>query len=526
SAMALRLSQYRGILLNAKPYSVLSYDESKSRRESERAFMTLGQLQNQLGKDELQDKSMASFWVLNNQFQKFIDWHYFLDYESEMTEMLFVEYTRIKVKQFKETLLLHMGNVKKSVAERTHKHITRSSNGTYITHAVDADIKPVNYQESSVKVHLIAQHNVLANEQQHTDQSEPSYDTYLLEKVDSNTTLDSTNMCHRRGEIDQDAEQDQVKSSLLKVEFLKINDRNSTKESYGSNDMAHNYYLEEAKKKTQDKNMNLKPSVMHTASLQNTTNGSKLMPRCNNQTSRSLPVSKSSCGMWIPTGKMFTDYTTKVDSEPLNGSNDDITNPYECDQTLNVSACTLNLSAVTTVHSSSGLALHRQMAFADNTSGLAPQRKESTGPAHTFLMPGQISSGLVPNLVPAAPYVPLTNKDLEILFQPMFDEYLEPPRVDRPVSPALAVLVPINSACTPSSTTIDQDVPSLIHSPSSSTLQPPCSHQGVAAEFTLMDENPFTHVDKDPFINIFALEHTSAASSSGDANSANSAYVT
>ncbi|GKD21407.1 hypothetical protein Tco_1223110 [Tanacetum coccineum] len=28
---------------------------------------------------------------------------------------------------------------------------------------------------------------------------------------------------------------------------------------------------------------------------------------------------------WIPTGKMFTDSTTKVDSEPPNGSNDDIT---------------------------------------------------------------------------------------------------------------------------------------------------------------------------------------------------------
>ncbi|GJT75893.1 hypothetical protein Tco_1042618 [Tanacetum coccineum] len=43
---------------------------------------------------------------------------------------------------------------------------------------------------------------------------------------------------------------------------------------------------------------------------------------------------------------MFTDSTTKVDSEPPNGSNDDITNPYECDQTLNVSAGTTNLSVV------------------------------------------------------------------------------------------------------------------------------------------------------------------------------------
>ncbi|GJR67442.1 hypothetical protein Tco_0013507 [Tanacetum coccineum] len=50
---------------------------------------------------------------------------------------------------------------------------------------------------------------------------------------------------------------------------------------------------------------------------------------------------------WVPTGKIFTYSTTKVDSEPPNGSNDDITNPYECDQTLNVNACTLNLSAGT-----------------------------------------------------------------------------------------------------------------------------------------------------------------------------------
>nr|GEV60236.1 hypothetical protein [Tanacetum cinerariifolium] len=73
--------------------------------------------------------------------------------------------------------------------------------------------------------------------------------------------------------------------------------RNSSKESYGSNDMAHNYYLEKAKKKTQDENMNLKPSVMHTTSLQNTTNGRKPKPRSNNQTSRSLPIFKSSYGM-------------------------------------------------------------------------------------------------------------------------------------------------------------------------------------------------------------------------------------
>ncbi|GKE40018.1 retrovirus-related pol polyprotein from transposon TNT 1-94 [Tanacetum coccineum] len=150
----------------------------------------------------------------------------------------------------------------------------------------------------------------------------------------------------------------------------------------------------------------------------------------------------------------------------------------------------------------------------------------STGPAPTFLMPGQISSGLVPNPVPAAPYVPPTNKELEILFQPMFDEYLEPPRVERPVSPALTVPVPVNSAGTPSSTTIDQDAPSLSHSPSSLALQSPSFQQGIAAESTSMEDNLLAPVDNDPFVNVFAQEPSSEASSSGDVSSAESTYVT
>ncbi|GKA14666.1 retrovirus-related pol polyprotein from transposon TNT 1-94 [Tanacetum coccineum] len=153
--------------------------------------------------------------------------------------------------------------------------------------------------------------------------------------------------------------------------------------------------------------------------------------------------------------------------------------------------------------------------FDELTEQMAPVQL-STGPAPTFLMPGQISSGLVPNPVPAAPYVPPTNKELEILFQPMFDEYLEPPRAERPVSPAPAVSVPVNSAGTPSSTTIDQDAPSPSHSPSSSALQSPSLHQGVAVESTLMEDNPFAPVDNNPFINVFALEPSSEASSSGD----------
>nr|GEX67819.1 copia protein [Tanacetum cinerariifolium] len=91
-------------------------------------------------------------------------------------------------------------------------------------------------------------------------------------------------------------------------------------------------------------------------------------------------------------------------------------------------------------------------------------------------------SGLVHNPVPAAPYVPPTNKDLEILFQPMFDEYLEPPRVERPVSPTLAILLPDN----------------------------------IAAESTIIEDNLLAPVDNDSFMNVFASEPSSEASSSWD----------
>ncbi|GJV24277.1 hypothetical protein Tco_1376972 [Tanacetum coccineum] len=583
--------------------------------------------QKQLMQENAKESCMTSFRLLDSFLQ------HFLDYDSEMTEKLFAEYTGIQYdRRMKER---HMQSRESKVVSskaldaslvviecsgtKSYEHITSSSLGTYITHVVDADIRPVNDQVPSAE-------------------------------VDSNTTPDSKNICHRGGEIDQDAEHNQVKSPLLKTEFLKTNDmvekevynellnrflqlekhcisleismrqkeesfqsnkpcknqespefreffenndlkaqlqgkttlicnlknqiksvkeasnepkvkhdidvlktiniklessvakllaenekinkenehltqtykdlydsikmtriqtkdhndsliaqvnsktvknadlkaqiqekvfvnvalknelrklkgnsvdtkftkpsilgkpvlqphinqsvvrqpnafkserpkfskprfasqvdvinvlskpvtphyfpkvredvlakpyyvialgssRNSQEEPYGSSVMAHNHYLEEVRKKTQERNRNSRPSVMHTTSLQNTANGSKPNPRSNNQISRSLPISKSSYGMsndcyrtrfspnkssvvhekpntprsclrwkptgrifkidglrWIPTRKMFTDNTTKVDSEPPNGSNDDITNPYECDQNLNVSA--------------------------------------------------------------------------------------------------------------------------------------------------------------------------------------------
>ncbi|GJR36518.1 hypothetical protein Tco_1212202 [Tanacetum coccineum] len=58
--------------------------------------------------------------------------------------------------------------------------------------------------------------------------------------------------------------------------------------------------------------------------------------------------------------------------------------------------------------------------------------------------------------------------------------------------------------------------PSPSHSPSFSALQSSSLHQGIAAESTPMKDNPFAPVVNNPFINIFAPEPSSEASSFGD----------
>nr|GEY29229.1 Gag-Pol polyprotein [Tanacetum cinerariifolium] len=74
----------------------------------------------------------------------------------------------------------------------------------------------------------------------------------------------------------------------------------------------------------------------------------------------------------------------------------------------------------------------------------------------------------------------------------------------------------VNSASTPSSTTIDQDAPSPSISPSFSALLSHSLHQGVTAESTFMKDNPIAPVENNPFINLFALEPSSDALASGD----------
>nr|GEU66542.1 putative ribonuclease H-like domain-containing protein [Tanacetum cinerariifolium] len=70
------------------------------------------------------------------------------------------------------------------------------------------------------------------------------------------------------------------------------------------------------------------------------------------------------------------------------------------------------------------------------------------------------SSGLVPNHIPQQPCIPSIRDDWDDLFQPIFDECLNPPTI--PVSLVLVVAAPriIDLADSPVSTSINQDAPS------------------------------------------------------------------
>ncbi|GJS94543.1 hypothetical protein Tco_0801511 [Tanacetum coccineum] len=101
---------------------------------------------------------------------------------------------------------------------------------------------------------------------------------------------------------------------------------------------------------------------------------------------------------WVPTGKIFTSSTTKVDSEPTNGSNEDITNQYECEQTLDVSAGTLNLSAGTSFNpKKEGLRVCSELGIHDHNNEPS-------------------SSKLVPKVVPPADKTATSRQELELLF--------------------------------------------------------------------------------------------------------------
>ncbi|GJZ78614.1 hypothetical protein Tco_0643451, partial [Tanacetum coccineum] len=308
-------------------------------------FLNMDQLEKQLDNEEFQEiGSMAAFKVLETRFQMFIKSRIYLDHEY--------------VVDTSKALDASLVDTESSGTESKEQDTSiRSGNDA---HDDDADIRPIYDEEPTVEVETTAEINVFATGQQHTEQpkfnnegevgqnTEQCHDTcHLPAKLTDNQTtklsnqsLESENIWkpvlqpHRNQSVVRQltaskserprtskqrfASQVDVNNDLSKpatTHYLpkeresvvakphhviaSRKSRNSSKNMprFSLNDMVHNHYLEEAKKKTQDEGRNTRPNMMPSARSQSTANGSKPKPRINNQKSRNWPASKSSCVM-------------------------------------------------------------------------------------------------------------------------------------------------------------------------------------------------------------------------------------
>nr|GFB11365.1 integrase, catalytic region, zinc finger, CCHC-type, peptidase aspartic, catalytic [Tanacetum cinerariifolium] len=144
--------------------------------------------------------------------------------------------------------------------------------------------------------------------------------------------------------------------------------------------------------------------------------------------------------------------------------------------------------------------------------------QSSSGPAINDMTPGTISSGLVRPSCPSTSFVPPSRNDWDLLFQSMFDELLNPP--PSVVNQAAEVIAPIadvipqvddDSTCSPSSTTVDQDVPLLSKSLTPTEIQSSAILQDVRNDNLDME---VAHMGNVPLLGVPTPKVTSEQSSS------------
>nr|GFA44267.1 integrase, catalytic region, zinc finger, CCHC-type, peptidase aspartic, catalytic [Tanacetum cinerariifolium] len=153
----------------------------------------------------------------------------------------------------------------------------------------------------------------------------------------------------------------------------------------------------------------------------------------------------------------------------------------------------------------------------DELTAMASEQS-SSGPALQEMTPGTISSGLVQKSSSSTSYVPPSRNDWDLLFQPLFDELLNPPpSVDNQAAEVIAPIAEVipqvddDSTGSPSSTTDDQDAPSLSKSPTPTEIQSSVILQGVENDNLDIE---VAHMGNDPLPSVPITEVSSGQSSS------------
>nr|GEW01201.1 hypothetical protein [Tanacetum cinerariifolium] len=217
-------------------------------------FLNVKQLEKQLDKEDFQEiGSMAAFNVLEMRFQMFITAQHKREYDSWMNER-HMQTTEEKIDTSK-ALDASLVDTESSGTESKEQYTSsRSGNDT---HDDVVDIKPIYDEEPMAKPRCDSQVDV------NYDLSKPVTTHYFPKERETASTKPH---------------------HMIASSNSMISSKNMPR--FSSNDMVHNHYLEEAKKKTQEHSRNSEPSLMPSARSQSTANGSKPKPRINNQTSR------------------------------------------------------------------------------------------------------------------------------------------------------------------------------------------------------------------------------------------------
>nr|GFB34216.1 hypothetical protein [Tanacetum cinerariifolium] len=142
----------------------------------------------------------------------------------------------------------------------------------------------------------------------------------------------------------------------------------------------------------------------------------------------------------------------------------------------------------------------------------------SLGPALNEMTPRTISSGLVQKSSSSTSYVPPSRNDWDLLFQPLFDELLNPPpSVDNQAAEVIAPIAEVipqvddDSTGLPSSTTVDQNAPSPSKSPTPTEIQSSVILQDVGNDNLDIEVE---HMGNDPLLGVPITEVISGQSSS------------
>nr|GFB01882.1 hypothetical protein [Tanacetum cinerariifolium] len=114
--------------------------------------------------------------------------------------------------------------------------------------------------------------------------------------------------------------------------------------------------------------------------------------------------------------------------------------------------------------------------------------QSTSGPTLQEMTPATISSGLVQKPSSSTSYVPPLRNDWDLLFQPLFDELLNPP-------PS----VDDDSTGSPSSTAVDQDAPSPSNSLTPTEIQSPVIPQDVGNDNLDIE---VAHMGNDPLLSV------------------------